>query len=72
MSTVETERQRPPAVSTALAPLAWQQLALIAGAAAAILLLTLGGYGYDGDEVYFIAAGRHPTGATPTNRRSCR
>lgn len=61
MSTVETERQLPaPAVSTALAPLAWQQLALIAGAAAAILLLTLGGYGYDGDEVYFIAAGRHP------------
>ena len=60
MSTVETERPpTPPAAENALAPLAWKPVSLIAGAVAVLLLATLGGYGYDGDELYFIAAGNH-------------
>ncbi|MBP2329095.1 hypothetical protein JOF56_009480 [Kibdelosporangium banguiense] len=59
MSVVESPRQVPPEAGRALAPLAWKPLSLIAAAIAVPLLLLLGRYGYDGDELYFIAAGRH-------------
>ncbi|MET0233711.1 MAG: glycosyltransferase family 39 protein [Kibdelosporangium sp.] len=59
MSVVESPRQVAPEVGRALAPLAWKPLSLIAAAVAVPLLLLLGRYGYDGDELYFIAAGRH-------------
>jgi hypothetical protein len=59
MSVVESPRQAPPEAGRALAPLAWKPLSLIAAAIAVPLLLLLGRYGYDGDELYFIAAGRH-------------
>jgi 4-amino-4-deoxy-L-arabinose transferase-like glycosyltransferase len=42
-------------------PLAWRPLLAIAGAAAIALLLTSGGVGYFGDELYFLAAGQHLT-----------
>ncbi|RZQ61172.1 glycosyltransferase family 39 protein [Amycolatopsis suaedae] len=58
MSIVETERpaeQEKPA----LAPLAWKGLSVITALVAVPLLLTLGAYGYDPDELYFVAAGGH-------------
>jgi 4-amino-4-deoxy-L-arabinose transferase-like glycosyltransferase len=58
MSTLETEKA--PTQTTEASPkLAWKPVSLVAAAVAIPLLLTLWRYGYDGDELYFIAAGRH-------------
>lgn len=50
----------PGAQPTGAPPLALGPVALIAGATAALLLLTAGRFGYFSDELYFLAAGRHP------------
>ncbi|MGK4578846.1 ArnT family glycosyltransferase [Kitasatospora sp. HPMI-4] len=41
------------------APIAWRPVAVIAGVLTLALLLTSGRYGYFGDELYFLSAGRH-------------
>ncbi|MFI6444352.1 ArnT family glycosyltransferase [Kitasatospora sp. NPDC050543] len=41
-------------------PFAARPVAVIAGVLALVLLLTSGRYGYFGDELYFLSAGKHP------------
>lgn len=41
--------------------LACRPIGAVALATAAVLLVRAGRYGYGGDELYFIAAGRHPS-----------
>ncbi|HZB49032.1 MAG TPA: glycosyltransferase family 39 protein [Mycobacteriales bacterium] len=40
-------------------PTAWRPLLAVAGAVAAVLVVTSGRYGYHRDELYFLVAGRH-------------
>ncbi|MFC8919134.1 glycosyltransferase family 39 protein [Streptomyces sp. NPDC057116] len=51
-------RTRPPAPAPPT-PLAWAPVLGIAAGTAAVLLLLADRHGYDGDELYFLAAGRH-------------
>jgi len=44
---------------TVVAGFAWRPVALLAAGTAAVLLATAGRYGYFGDELYFLAAGKH-------------
>ncbi|MBN6038573.1 glycosyltransferase family 39 protein [Amycolatopsis sp. 195334CR] len=53
--TITRERTADPV----LRPFATGPVFAVAGAMAAVLLLVNGGYGYFGDELYFLAAGRH-------------
>ncbi|RKT84273.1 Dolichyl-phosphate-mannose-protein mannosyltransferase [Saccharopolyspora antimicrobica] len=46
---------------SALHPMAWRPVLLIASAVAAVLVLVSPRYGYFADELYFIAAGHHPS-----------
>ncbi|MCX4092784.1 glycosyltransferase family 39 protein [Nocardia sp. alder85J] len=48
-------------VSTPRPPLAVKPVALVATLAAAVLLFSASRYGYFGDELYFLAAGRRPS-----------
>ncbi|WP_460724659.1 ArnT family glycosyltransferase [Nocardia heshunensis] len=41
-------------------PMAWWTVAAVAGPAALVLVLSASRYGYFGDELYFLAAGRRP------------
>jgi len=50
----------PSAAPPPLPPPALLPVAAIAGVTAAVLLLTAGRFGYFSDELYFLAAGRHP------------
>ncbi|WP_069162605.1 glycosyltransferase family 39 protein [Nocardia altamirensis] len=57
----ETElRQDPVAAADVRPPLATKGLAVIAAVAAGVLLFSVSRYDYFGDELYFLAAGRHP------------
>ncbi|MGW1680477.1 ArnT family glycosyltransferase [Saccharopolyspora sp. NPDC002376] len=47
--------------NSSLHPLAWRPVLLIAAAVAAVLMLVSPRYGYFADELYFIAAGHHPS-----------
>lgn len=49
----------PPSTTSVVPPVAWRPVGLIAGAVGLLLLLTSARYGFFGDELYFIAAGRH-------------
>ncbi|GGM42719.1 glycosyl transferase family 39 [Longimycelium tulufanense] len=40
-------------------PFAWKPVAPVAAAVGLVLALTITRYGYDGDEIYFVAAGHH-------------
>lgn len=40
-------------------PLAWRPVSVIAASTAVLLFALAGRYGYDGDELYFVMAGRH-------------
>ena len=50
--TVHTAQPRP--------PVAWRPLTLTAGVAALVMLAFSGRYGFHRDELYYLAAGRHP------------
>jgi 4-amino-4-deoxy-L-arabinose transferase-like glycosyltransferase len=59
-----TGRSRQDAAAAVLPPvpaLAWRPVLAIAGGTGAVLLATSAGYGYFGDELYFLATGRHPS-----------
>ncbi|MEU4802847.1 glycosyltransferase family 39 protein [Actinosynnema sp. NPDC023587] len=47
-------------MSTPVPPFARLPVLLVGGASAVLLILTSGGYGSAGDELYFVVAGRHP------------
>ena len=49
-----------PAASPQVPPPAWRPVLAVAGLAGLVLLVTSGRYGYWGDELYYLAAGRHP------------
>ncbi|OLT16557.1 hypothetical protein BJF78_14100 [Pseudonocardia sp. CNS-139] len=54
-----TTAQAGPAAAV-VPPPAWRPVLAIAGLAGVVLMLSNGRYGYWGDELYYLAAGRHP------------
>lgn len=60
MSVAEREHEDTGTVAGGPAPVAWWPVGGIAAAVAALLLATIHRYGHSMDELYFIAAGRHP------------
>jgi hypothetical protein len=69
------EMQSPSATedTTARPPFARGAVPATAALLAAVLLVAAGGYGYHRDELYFLAAARHPAWrrAASRSRRSC-
>ncbi|MFI1968802.1 ArnT family glycosyltransferase [Streptomyces cinnamoneus] len=58
-STISVTTQRPGRLPDAPPPLARKPVLTIAAALGVVLLLTSGRYGYFGDELYFLGAGKH-------------
>ncbi|PWW52715.1 ArnT family glycosyltransferase [Actinokineospora spheciospongiae] len=62
-ATEERAQARPPAVplEPAVPPVRWGPLLSLAAGVGVLLLLVSGRYGHDGDEMYFVIAGGHPS-----------
>ncbi|MEV6276932.1 glycosyltransferase family 39 protein [Nocardia sp. NPDC051832] len=57
----DIEARHKPGPEAAGPAIAWREIGVVAAVSAAVLLFSISRYGYFGDELYFLAAGRRPS-----------